>query len=153
MERFGTFLDLEKDTIAQLYQLGKYHDIGKIYIDKNILTKKEKLNDNEYEQIFNHTFYSYELLKNKGYSIEFLLGVLNHHENYNGTGYPFNLRNDEIPFFAHLLRIIDSYDAITNNRAYQKAHSKEYALNELMLLRGEHYHPVYVDKFYQMMKA
>lgn len=153
MKSFGFYLELESSIISQLYELGKYHDVGKLYIDKGILMKKGKLIEEEYEQILHHTFYSYELLKDKGYSIEFLLGTLYHHENYNGTGYPFKLQYDEIPLFAHLLRIVDSYDAMTSNRSYRKALSKSYALNELKQLKGECYHPVYVEKFYQMMTS
>lgn len=151
MKLFGAYLDIkEEDTLRELYELGLYHDIGKLQLERNILLKRGKLTTDEFNKIKNHPAYSFEILNDKGYSNEFMRGILYHHENYDGTGYPYNLKYDEIPLYANLLRIVDSYDAMTNNRSYQKAYLSSYALNELMSLKGKMYHPTYMDEFYQM---
>lgn len=148
---FGDYLGLNDKSKNELYELGLYHDIGKLYIDTSILVKDSKLNDAEYKQILNHTLHGERMLRKKGYSESFLMAIRGHHENYNGTGYPDRLVSKQINLYSSILRIIDSYDAMTNVRSYQKALSKEDALKEIKSLIGQWYHPLYANKFIQFM--
>ena len=72
---------------------------------------------------------------------------MHHHENYDGSGYPDGLKGEEIPFFARILRVIDSFDAMTTNRPYRRALSKVKALDEIALCSGRQYDPQVVEAF------
>lgn len=87
----------------------------------------------------------------KGFSKEFLQSVRSHHENYNGSGYPDNLAQTDIPSYASILRIIDSYDAMTNHRSYNKIKTSQEAVCEMASLKGEWYHPGFVEIFTEFM--
>lgn len=133
MVHFGQFLNLSKEELSELFYLGLYHDIGKLQIDQKILRKRDKLNKNEFNQIGNH---GEEILMGKGFSKEFLQSVRSHHENYNGSGYPDNLVQTDIPSYASMLRIIDSFDAMTNHRFYNKTKTSQEAVCEIASLKG-----------------
>ncbi len=117
---FGNWLELSNENIIKLTQAGFLHDIGKAYISDDILNKPGKLSDDEYEIMKKHSIYGYEMLKeNKHISKETAQGVLTHHERYNGSGYPFNIKGKKIPFFGRILGIVDTFDAITAERIYK----------------------------------
>jgi HD-GYP domain-containing protein (c-di-GMP phosphodiesterase class II) len=147
---FGTFMNLQNPQIFELYTLGVLHDIGKLLIPKDILNKKEKLTITEKNEIFKHTIYGYDLLKDS-YPDYFIEGILYHHENLDGSGYE-KLKGVKIPYMAKILRIVDSFDAMTNNRSYQKAIPIKTALEELEKYKGKWYEPNLVDSFIRMMK-
>jgi putative nucleotidyltransferase with HDIG domain len=98
------------------------HDIGKTRISTDILNKKGKLTKEEYEKIKKHPEMGVEILKEtgNGFTDEYII-TLQHHENYDGTGYPHGLKKDEIHRCGKIARIIDVYDALTTNRSYAKA--------------------------------
>jgi len=98
------------------------HDIGKTRISTDILNKKGKLTKEEYEKIKKHPEMGVEILKETGnrFTDEYII-TLQHHENYDGTGYPHGLKKDEIHRCGKIARIIDVYDALTTNRSYAKA--------------------------------
>jgi putative nucleotidyltransferase with HDIG domain len=98
------------------------HDIGKTRISTDILNKKGKLTKEEYEKIKKHPEMGVEILKEtgNGFTDEYII-TLQHHENYDGTGYPRGLKKDEIHRCGKIARIIDVYDALTTNRSYAKA--------------------------------
>lgn len=152
MFEFGDYMKLNNNALSELYVLGLYHDIGKLYVDSDILKKKGKLDNEEYKQILNHTNFGVEILKSRGYSVHFLQAVKSHHENFDGSGYPDRLTYKEIPLYSQLLRIVDSYDAMTNTRSYKGAYSKQQAINEIQRLKGDWYHPIFADIFCKMQK-
>ncbi len=98
------------------------HDIGKTRISADILNKKGKLTKEEYEEVKKHPEMGVEILKEIGseFTDEYVI-TLQHHENYDGTGYPRGLKEDEILRCGRIVRIIDVYDALTTNRPYAKA--------------------------------
>lgn len=109
----------------ELYNLGIgaiLHDIGKIFINKEILDKKEKLTDEEYAIIREHSKKGSDFLKTE-YNIPVAsnLAVLTHHERYNGRGYPYSLKKDKIPELGSIITVADVYDALTSDRPYRKA--------------------------------
>ncbi|MCP4268157.1 MAG: HD domain-containing protein [Candidatus Brocadiaceae bacterium] len=106
------------------------HDVGKVEIPIEILNKPDKLTKEEYEVIKRHPETGHNLLKDKQNIEEIsLLPAIQHHENYNGTGYPHSIGGSEIDLFGRLSRIIDVYDAITTRRCYTGAMTPFDALN------------------------
>jgi len=78
--------------------------------------------------------------------------ILYHHENYEGTGYPEGLKGDNIPLWSRILRVVDSYDAMTSSRPYKRALSSQDALKKIMDYRGIHYDPEVFDIFISVIK-
>ncbi|MCT4543585.1 MAG: HD-GYP domain-containing protein [Vallitalea sp.] len=129
----GTTLELNKE---QLYNLGLgaiLHDIGKMFIDNSILNKKGKLTDEEFFEIQKHPQYGYKYLKETfQIPLSSYVAVLQHHEKYNGTGYPNRISKDKISLFAQIISIADVYDALTSNRPYRKALLPSEAIEYIM---------------------
>ena len=123
-------LGLEKDEIDLIFRAAMLHDIGKMNIPDAILLKPEALSDDEYELIKNHSIFGYELLRHGPFK-ELSKIVLYHHERYDGKGYPHGLKGDEIPKMSQIISIADAFDAMTTNRAYKEAFSKEEALGRV----------------------
>lgn len=98
------------------------HDLGKVNIDPNVLNKPGKLNDTEMQHIKTHPYQGYKILKEaNALSEECAIIVLQHHEAFNGTGYPRRLKRDEIHSYGQICAIADIYDALTSERSYKKA--------------------------------
>jgi putative nucleotidyltransferase with HDIG domain len=141
----------ERDQKA-LYDGTILHDIGKLKIPAKILTKEQKLTTDEWILIQKHPIFSYELIKPFFSSSEIPYMVLFHHERYNGSGYPFRLLNQDIPIGAMIIAIVDSFDAMTCQRSYNKAKSKEEALIELESKKGMLYPATLINAFVKVMK-
>lgn len=116
----GYWLDLDEDEIKLLALSGMLHDIGKIKINYKILTKKEKLNDLEFEEMKNHTIYGFDLIKKLKIPYAVKMAVLMHHERFDGSGYPLHAENTRINKFAKIISICDIYDAMTSDRCYRE---------------------------------
>ncbi len=143
----GDAMKLDSITVKELETAGLLHDIGKISINENILDKDGGLSDDEYAQIKRHTESSYQILK----SIDAYAGladdVLSHHERWDGKGYPRGISGEEISLIARIIAVADSYEAMTADRSYRKAMSKEYALQELKNNSGTQFDPNVVKIF------
>lgn len=117
----GKWMKYGKNMQDSLMFAGLLHDIGKMKIDKNVLNKPDKLTDQEFEKIKQHSVYSYELLQlNKDIPLDVKVGILMHHERMDGSGYPYGVCNENINDIAKVLAIADSYDAMISERPYQK---------------------------------
>ncbi|MFC7687491.1 HD-GYP domain-containing protein [Ureibacillus sp. GCM10028918] len=125
------------------------HDIGKIGIPEDILGKKGKLNDAEYEIIKSHPTLGHNMIKHIGdfHKNGILDIVLYHHERYDGRGYPTGLKGNEIPLFARIVAIADTFDAMTTKRVYRDEFDLEYALDEIRKNKGIQFDPEIVDVF------
>ncbi|MGI5841677.1 MAG: HD-GYP domain-containing protein, partial [Christensenellales bacterium] len=145
--RFATELKLNIQDRRNLILLAKYHDIGKINVDKEILNKPGKLTQEEWEIIKKHPIHSYNILKPLNFMKEVAEGALCHHERYNGNGYPNNLRGEEIPLLARIISIVDTYEVLTSGKVYKPAVSVEEALKELQRCAGTQFDPKLVDCF------
>lgn len=123
------------------------HDIGKMGIPDRILLKPGSLTEEEWEQMRMHPVYAYELLK----PISFLKQALDipycHHEKWDGTGYPWGLKGDQIPLAARIFSVVDIYDALTSDRPYRAAWSKEKTLDYIRSISGTHLDPNVVEMF------
>jgi HD-GYP domain-containing protein (c-di-GMP phosphodiesterase class II) len=115
---------------AMKIRLGGYiHDVGKSFIEPDILLKQGKLTPYEYEIVKTHSRIGYDFLQNHNYTLdkELLAIVLQHHEREDGTGYPFSLVGEEVHPYAKLISLCDVYDVITSTRSYKVAYSSNYA--------------------------
>lgn len=137
----------------QIFKLGALvHDIGKLEIPKHILLKKGNIDSHEWELVKNHVIFGKEFISTNKQWKDVLPLVELHHERYDGKGYPYGLKGENIPKLARILCIIDSFDAMTTERPYQKAKSFQEAFEELRSCSGSQFDPMYVEPFIQMMK-
>ncbi len=138
-EQISRELKLNEYDIEIIKNLANLHDIGKIQIDLSILNKHSTLNMEDWDEVKKHPEVGYEIVK----EITFLKGaataILYHHEKIDGTGYPTGIKGDQIPLFAKILCIADSYDAMTTDRPYTRALSKEEAICEIKKNAGTHF--------------
>jgi putative two-component system response regulator len=125
------------------------HDIGKLGIPDSILHKPGKLNSEEWAVMQQHPTLGYKMLKD----IEYLYPALDipycHHEKWDGTGYPRGLKEEEIPLEARIFAIVDVWDALTSDRPYRKAWSKEDAFAYIQAQSGKHFDPRIVELFFK----
>lgn len=150
---FGEKLGLSTSELNKLSLLATLHDIGKTSIPEKILKKPGELTDSEWELIKEHPERGYKIA---AATEEFALiadEILFHHERWDGRGYPKRLKEDEIPYLARIITIIDSYDVMTNDRPYSKAISNEEALSEIKRCAGSQFDPDLADKFIKLMSA
>lgn len=125
----GKEMGLPEDTCHSLAVAGMVHDIGKLRLRSYVYEEKEaKLNIDELRYVRLHPTLGYAILKEHGYGEEILTAVLYHHENADGSGYPNNLRKDDIPLNARILRVCDAFGALIANRAYRSAFDIETAI-------------------------
>lgn len=144
----GAAMNLNKN---ELYELGLgalLHDIGKVFIPKNILNKPSKLTDEEFEIMKTHSEKGYKYLK-QYYMIPLksYVGALQHHEKYDGTGYPDKKEGDKISLFGRIIAIADVYDALTSNRPYRKSLLPSEAIEYIMGNNGIMFDPKLVKIF------
>ena len=142
-ERVGLFckaiakkMGLKKEDINKIWIAGLLHDIGKIGIEEDILNKPGKLSETEWEIIKTHTARSARILENTVEYKDLAKIVLSHHERYDGKGYPYGLKGEEIPIESRIIAVADSYDAMTQERTYRQTVSKETAIKEIESCSG-----------------
>ena len=116
-------LGIKGSVYQQMHMAAHMHDIGKIGVPDEVLSKSDKLTDREWNLIRQHPTIGYNILM-KAPSLEVIAKmILHHHERYDGTGYPSRLKARQIPFAARVIGICDAIDAMTSNRPYRKAMS------------------------------
>ncbi len=123
------------------------HDIGKINIAESILTKKGPLSDEEWVEMRKHPEMGAELVKGIHYLNPALPVILYHHERWDGSGYPFGLREEKIPVSARIVAVADSFDAMTTRRPYREELTPEQAFSEVVSYSGIQYDPLIVEAF------
>jgi putative nucleotidyltransferase with HDIG domain len=123
------------------------HDVGKIGVPEAILQKAGKLTAAEYEIIKQHPQMGYDILQPIASLKDVLDGVLYHHENPDGSGYPHGLKGDQIPLFAHVIHVVDVFDALCSTRSYRPAFTVERALAILHQESGARLDPKAVEAF------
>jgi len=147
----GIALGMKEEDLCNLGYAAIFHDIGKVFIDKDILNKPGSLTEEEYELIKSHSTFGYEYLK-KGNKvpIESYVGVLDHHERYGGGGYPSGIKEDLISYFGRIIAVADAYDALTSDRPYREAllpsEAMEYVMGSVSTLFDPDIVKVFVRK-------
>ncbi|MEI3607823.1 HD-GYP domain-containing protein [Pseudogracilibacillus sp. SE30717A] len=118
----GKWLGLDHKTLLQLSTAALLHDIGKIYIPESILNKPDRLTDQEFSIMKNHTIFGYEIIENSiGTTHRQALVALQHHERMDGSGYPFGIFKSEIDLFSRIVAVADVFHAMTSKRIYKNA--------------------------------
>ncbi|MEG0073774.1 MAG: HD domain-containing protein [Clostridia bacterium] len=149
--QLAEYLHLSKEDEEILRVSGLFHDIGKIGISDSILTKPGRLTTEEYNQIKLHPSIGYDIISSSFMLETILQNVKHHHERIDGNGYPDRLKGDEIPFFARVLAVCDTYDAITSNRTYRQGTDVKTALKILIENKNTQLDGNLVDSFVAMV--
>ncbi|MBD5157114.1 MAG: HD domain-containing protein [Butyrivibrio sp.] len=136
----------------QLYYIALMHDVGKIGIPDAILNKKGALTPEERHVIESHTTIGGDMLKDFSSLDGIIEGALYHHERYDGKGYPKGIAGQDIPLYARIIGICDSYDAMSSNRCYRKHLDKETILSELHNNSGSQFDPDIVLYMVEMIE-
>jgi len=137
---------------AELLKLASpMHDIGKVGIPDSILNKPGKLTVEEFEIMKTHAFKGYEMLKGSNRDILKISSIVayEHHEKWDGTGYPNSLKGEEIHIYGRITAICDVFDALGSNRAYKKAWNLEQILELFKEQKGKHFDPRLIDLFFE----
>jgi len=144
-------MGMSEDEIVHVRRGALLHDMGKIGIPDSILFKGDKLTDEEWALMKQHPQFAYNMLL----PIAYLRPVLDipycHHEKWDGTGYPRGLKGKKIPLSARIFAVIDVWDALTSDRPYRPAWSKEKALDYIRQQAGMHFDPQITDAFFRMV--
>jgi diguanylate cyclase len=134
-------MKLNKDDVNKIRIAGLVHDIGKIGIDERILNKVGELSGDEKEQIRRHPEIGWRILSSANEFSELAQFILNHHERWDGHGYPNGLKGEEIPIESRIIAVADAYDAMTGERSYRPAISQKEAIKELERCSGAQFDP------------
>ena len=144
----GKKLELDNENLVNLTQAAICHDLGKSRIDSDILNKPAKLSDEEYEKIKKHPKFSYDILSERQeISAKIKQAVICHHENENGSGYPYGKVSEDIPYLAKIIHAVDVYDALTSERPYKQPFSHEKSMAIIVEGKGTQFDPNLVDVF------
>ncbi len=136
-----------KREVKDLTTIAKVHDLGKIMLDDSILINSGKLSDNDYRVVKKHSEIGYKIIKNLLNNEVVSLGVLHHHEKWDGTGYPFGLKGENIPLFSRIISICDAFDIMMSGTIYSAPKTQEEIIKELIKCSGTQFEPRIVDVF------
>ncbi len=140
-------IDMKKDERKWLALSGILHDIGKIGIRDSILNKTDKLSRDEFLEMQKHTVFGAEIVEKIHSLKKVISGILYHHEKFDGTGYPFGIKENEIPEFARIIAVADTFDAMTTDRPYRKGLPVDVAFKELTKNVSTQFDPNIVKAF------
>ena len=144
-------LGWSQEEIINLKNTADLHDIGKIGVPDTILNKPTKLTEDEYIIIKDHTVIGAEILKNITLIPHAAEVARSHHERYDGTGYPDGLKGEDIPLYARVIAVADSYDAMSSRRIYRSALSRQEICEEIRSNQGKQFDPVIAEVFLRLL--
>jgi len=144
----GKHQGLDKTTLLNLGLAGLLHDVGKAKIDGDILNKPGKLTESEFQAMKAHPLEGFNILKDQvGLDPEILRAVVEHHERYDGSGYPQGLKWTAIDRFSRIVSVVDVYDALTSRRVYKNAMAPAKALSLMFQMRSLQFPADDIDNF------
>lgn len=149
--RLARAIGMTEEMLVHVRRGALLHDIGKMGVPDEILLKPGKLTEEEWGIMRQHPQYAYDLLSPIAYLHPALDIPYCHHEKWDGSGYPRGLKSEEIPLSARIFAVVDVWDALTSDRPYRKAWSKEKALEYLQEQSGKHFDPKIVGLFLNMI--
>lgn len=144
----GKAADLKTNDLDLLKYAASIHDIGKIAINEFVINKPGRFTEAEYIMVQQHAKIGASLVETLNIDPYIHLTILNHHENFDGTGYPNKIKGEEIPLGARIIRIADTFDALTSDRGYRPAYSRKKAL-EIMEHDAHFFDPILLDLFFK----
>jgi diguanylate cyclase (GGDEF)-like protein/PAS domain S-box-containing protein len=145
--KVGKYLKLSQGELEELSSLVSLHDIGKIAMPKDILHKRGKLSKCEKEVLNKHCEIGYRIANASAVSVNVADAVLYHHENWDGSGYPFGLKGEQIPYITRIFAVADVYDVMTNYRPYKETLTHREAIKEIEENAGTQFDPNVVKAF------
>lgn len=140
-------IGLDEDEINRVRIAGLVHDVGKIGVPESVLSKPGHLTDEEFGQIKRHPEIGHRILKDIPQLRDILPGVLHHHERWDGTGYPHGVGGEEIPLYARIIALADSFDAMSSTRTYREARDRTMVLSEIRRCAGTQFDPTLAPIF------
>ena len=141
-----------RKALSNLGKAAQMHDIGKIGVPDSVLNKVGRLTDEEYATMKSHVIRGANILKDFTLVEHVEDGTRYHHERYDGKGYPDGLKGDEIPLFARIISVADTFDAMTSNRVYRNHMDTDYVMNEMKRGRGTQFDPEALDAFLRLIE-
>ena len=145
-------LGLPTEEVQTLWLAGLLHDVGKIGVRDAILYKPGPLTDEEYLRVQEHPLLAAQILEPISSLRKVVPFVLYHHERYEGKGYPEGLAGQAIPLGARILAVVDGFEAMTSDRAYRSAFTREYALETLELGSGTQWDPLIATTWVRLVR-
>jgi putative two-component system response regulator len=146
-------LGLQGKRLKQLRFGAILHDIGKIFINENILNKSGPLSEDEYAEILEHPLKSIDMVKDIPYLTPTIPVIRHHHEWWDGSGYPDGLAGDQIPLDARIVAVADCFDAMTTTRPYHQARPLRQAFDEIRRASGTQFDPDVVNAFKKLWET
>ncbi|MFZ9880285.1 MAG: HD-GYP domain-containing protein, partial [Phycisphaerales bacterium] len=148
--QIGEAAGLSPRELKDVHIAGLVHDVGKIGVPEHILRKKDRLDDAEFEQIKQHPEIGWRILRDIPQFAPVLGGVRHHHERFDGRGYPHGLAGRDIPLFARIIAIADTFDAMSSTRTYRAARPRAAVLAELRRCAGMQFDPQLLGAFLEV---
>lgn len=148
----GKYLGLDESQLKTLKMGGLFHDVGKIGVPDSILQKESKLTDEEYSEIKNHPSIGAHILSSATIFKDIIPIVKHHHERYDGHGYPGQLQGENIPYFARITAIADTFDAMTSKRSYRDSLPIEKVISEFNRCKGTQFDEKLADIFLNILE-
>lgn len=150
--RFAKYINLDENEVNSLVLSAVLHDIGKVGVSQEILSKNTGLTQEEFEEVKKHTLIGYKICISSNLPEEIALCVRQHHERYDGRGYPDGISGENISKNARIIALIDSFEVMVRGRSYQDAVVVKDALKEIERCSGTQFDPVLARQFINMIK-
>jgi putative nucleotidyltransferase with HDIG domain len=146
-------LGLNQEQVFRVHIAAILHDVGKLGIRESILNKPGGLSDEEFDIMRQHPSIGAQIMSPIRMLKDIIPGIRNHHETWDGKGYPDQLNGEEIPMVARIIGVADTFDAMTTTRPYQQAMTLDYVLAKMRSMSGTRFDPVVIDAFTAAVEA
>lgn len=152
INQYAKFYGLPKQELDDLLLYAKYHDIGRVTLQDELINKRSNYTDTELLKIQGHPEIGSRLVATIPEMQHLAIPILHHHEWFNGKGYPNSLRGEDIHHHARLFAVIDAYESMTGKRSYRSSKTHTEAIKELQKFSNKQFDPQFVEKFIKMIK-